>query len=89
MAQSVKATYEDGVLKPSETLDLDEGESVVVTISGRRITEQDLATMRSSFGAWRGKVDAEKMIREIYEARIQGSAHMFEDSSHSRLLDQG
>ncbi len=73
MAQSVKATYEDGVLKPSQTLDLDEGESVVVTISGRRITEKDLALMRSSFGAWRGKVDAEKMIREIYEARIAGT----------------
>ncbi len=44
-----------------------------MTISGRRITERDLATMRSSFGAWRGKVDAEKMIREIYESRAAGT----------------
>lgn len=73
MVQSVKATYRNGVLEPSEELDLEDGESVVVTISGRRITESDLAAMRSSFGAWRGKVDAEKMIREIYEARAAGT----------------
>lgn len=89
MVQSVKATYRNGVLEPLEELDLEDGESVVVTISGRRITERDLETMRSSFGSWRGRVDAEKLIREIYEARIQGSAHKFDDLSHSRLLDQG
>ena len=38
MVQSVKATYNDGVLEPSESLDLEDGESVVVTVSGRRLT---------------------------------------------------
>ena len=79
MAQSVKATYEDGVLKPSQTLDLDEGESVVVTISGRRITAKDIEASRSSAGAWRGKVDAERLIRDLYQARIDGSRHMFDE----------
>ncbi len=69
MVQSVKATYRNGVLEPLEELDLEDGDAVVVTISGRRITEGDLAAMRSSFGARRGKVDAEKLIREIYEGR--------------------
>ena len=36
---------------------------------------------RSSAGAWRGKVDADKLIAELYEARIQGSAHMFDDDA--------
>ena len=73
MVRSVRATYADGVLKPSEELDLDDGEVVLVTISGRRITEKDLQTMRSSAGAWNGKVDAEGLIDEIYEARLSGS----------------
>ena len=78
MVQTVTAKYEDGFLKPTAALDLDEGDVVVVTISGRRITAKNVEASRSSAGAWRGKVDAEKLIAELYEARIQGSAHMFD-----------
>ena len=78
MVQTVTAKYEDGFLKPATALDLDEGDVVVVTISGRRITAKNVEASRSSAGAWRGKVDAEKLIAELYEARIQGSAHMFD-----------
>ena len=79
MIQSVQAKYEDGVLKPAKELDLDEGDVVVVTISGRHITESDIAASRSSAGAWKSKVDAEKLIRDLYQARIDGSRHMFDD----------
>ena len=54
---------------------------VVVTVSGRRITAKDVEVSRSSAGAWRGKVDADKRIADLYEARIQGSAHMFVDDA--------
>ena len=67
----VQTKYDDGVLKPTEKLNLDEGDVVVVTISGRRITAKDVEVSRSSAGAWRGKVDAEKLIRELYEARLR------------------
>ena len=40
MVQSVKATYKDGVLEPSESLDLEDGESVVVTVFGQRVMEE-------------------------------------------------
>ena len=81
MVQTVTAKYEDGFLKPTRALDLDEGDVVVVTISGRGITTKDVDASRSSAGAWRGRFDAEKMISELYEARIQGSAHMFDDDA--------
>ena len=80
MVQTVTAKYEDGFLKPTTALDMDEGDVVVVSISGRRITTKDVEVSRSSAGAWRGKVDSEKLIAELYEARIQGSAHMFDDA---------
>ena len=81
MVQTVQAKYENGVLKPAKKLDLDEGDVVVVTISGRRITANDVEASRSSAGAWGGKIDADKLIAELYEARIQGSAHMFDDDA--------
>ena len=43
MVQSVKATYRDGVLEPSESLDLEEGDVVVVMVSAREITEDETA----------------------------------------------
>ena len=39
MVQTVRATYEDGVLKPSESLDLEDGDVVTVSISVERGTE--------------------------------------------------
>ncbi|MCY4474958.1 MAG: antitoxin family protein [Chloroflexi bacterium] len=81
MVQTVTAKYEDGFLKPTTALDLDEGDVVVVTISGRRITTKDVEASRSSAGAWRGRVDAENLIAGLYEARIQGSAHMVDDDA--------
>ncbi len=81
MIQSVTAKYEDGVLKPLKALDLAEGDVVVVTVSGRRLTTKDVEASRSSAGAWGTKEAADKLIREIYEARIQGSAHMFDDDA--------
>ena len=81
MAQTVTAKFEDGFLKPTTALDLDEGDEVVVTVSGHRITAQDVEVSRSSAGAWRGRVDAEKLISYLYEARIRGSGHMFDDDA--------
>ena len=43
MVRSMKATYRDGVLEPSESLDLEDGESVVVTVSGGGITGEESA----------------------------------------------
>ena len=39
MVQSVKATYRDGVLEPSESLDLEDGDVVMLSISVEEIGE--------------------------------------------------
>ena len=69
MVRSVIATYSGGVLKPRERLDLEEGAEVMVSISEARLSEDSLAVMRSSAGGWKGLVDAEKLIEDIYESR--------------------
>ena len=72
--KSIRATYSDGVLKPREHLDLEDGEEVVLSISSPRVSEDRLAVMRSSAGSWKGTVDAEKLIEEIYASRLAGTS---------------
>ena len=72
--KSIRATYSDGVLKPRERLELEDGAEVVLSISRQTASEDRLAAMRSSAGGWKGTVDAEKMIEEIYAARLAGTS---------------
>ena len=73
MIESVRAKYEDGVLKPSEGLEVEEGTEVELVVTGRQITAEDVEASKSTAGAWKDKIDAEQVIREIYDDRIAGS----------------
>lgn len=50
MVQSVKAIYRDGVLEPSESLDLEDGDVVMLSISVERHAENGEAVDASSGG---------------------------------------
>ena len=69
MIQTVEATYSDGVFKPSEPLDLADGTEVTLSITDRKVSDEDVEASMSAAGGWRGKVDAAKLKREIYESR--------------------
>ncbi len=62
------------MLKPRERLNLEDGEEVVLSISSPRVSEDRLAVMWSSAGSWKGTVDAEKLIEEIYASRLAGTS---------------
>jgi len=66
---SIRARVRGGFLEPFEKLDLPEGEEVLVTVVAvpARASGEGL---RRSFGRWKGTVDAEKLIRDIYEDRL-------------------
>jgi predicted DNA-binding antitoxin AbrB/MazE fold protein len=56
-------------LEPLEKLDLPEGKEVfvrVIAVPARRSGEG----LRRSFGSWKGTIDAEKLIRDIYDDRL-------------------
>ena len=53
MVQSVKATYSDGVLKPSESLDLEDGDVVTLSISVDVGAEDGEAIESASVGGHR------------------------------------
>ena len=70
MIARVKARFSDGVLKPLEPLDLEEGTEVTVSVEEKKVAKRGL---RASAGGWVGMHDPEEFIRLIYEARRTGS----------------
>ena len=73
--RTVRGRIRKGKIVPIAALGLPEGEEVLVTI--RRVPGSKAADEFSKLaGAWKGKVDAEKWIRQIYRDRIRGSRPM-------------
>lgn len=69
MVQSVKATYNDGVLEPWEELDLEDGQEVGLSISESGDASDAAKERVETAGSWKGLVDAERLKRDIYESR--------------------
>ena len=69
MGGTVRAKVKEGVLRPLDKLDLPEGQEVTVNIlaiPGRR----DPGGFARAAGTWKGTVDAERLIRDIYADRL-------------------
>ncbi|MFQ5899676.1 MAG: antitoxin family protein [Candidatus Methylomirabilia bacterium] len=69
MGATIRARVRRGVLKPLEKVDLPEGKEVTLTIL-EVPSDKDFEAFRSAAGAWKGKVDAEALIRDIYADRL-------------------
>jgi len=66
---TIRARVNGGVLEPLDKVELPEGKEVSVTIL-RVSSNLDFEAFARSAGGWRGTVDAEKLIRDIYAARL-------------------
>ncbi len=69
MTKTIRARFKGGVLEPMEGIDLPEGEEVTITIT-KQPSAEDVEAFRRAAGSWRGKVDAEELIRNIYADRL-------------------
>jgi predicted DNA-binding antitoxin AbrB/MazE fold protein len=69
MGEALRARVKGRVLELLDKADLPEGEEVLVTIVAVAAggTGEGL---RRSFGSWKGTIDVEKLIRDIYEDRL-------------------
>ncbi|MDA1191913.1 MAG: antitoxin family protein [Candidatus Poribacteria bacterium] len=69
--RTITLRYENGTLIPLDTLDLKEGETITVTVASG--TDDDRRrradVLKAACGMWKGNVDGETMLREIYAAR--------------------
>ena len=71
MIQKLKATYTDGVFKPTERVDLDDGAEVVISVSDGRDSESDFKGLASTAGGWKDTIDCEQLLRDIYDSRAK------------------
>ena len=69
MGSTIRARVKGGKLEPLERVDLPEGKEVLVTIL-RVPAGQDDDGFRRSAGSWKGTIDAEELIRNIYADRL-------------------
>jgi len=69
MGGTIRARVKGGVLEPLEKTDLPEGKEVLITVIGVAEDPDDEAFLRSK-GGWKGLIDAEKLLRDIYENRL-------------------
>lgn len=69
MSGTIRARFTRGTLKPLEKLNLREGSEVTVTILATP-SASDVRAFRRSAGAWKGTLDAEALVRNIYRDRL-------------------
>jgi predicted DNA-binding antitoxin AbrB/MazE fold protein len=72
MGGTIRARVRGAVLELLERTELPEGQEVLITVVGVAEDSDREAFLRSK-GSWKGLVDAEKLIRDIYEDRLIGT----------------
>ena len=69
MEKTVRARYSKGVIRPLEKIDIEEGKEIAITIM-EVPSKHKLDAFKKSAGAWKGTIDANKLIENIYAARL-------------------
>ena len=71
-AITIKARFSRGVIEPLEKLEFEEGKEIILTISDIPVfKEKSLAeVLRTTFGGWKGLIDAEQLKKDIYSERL-------------------
>lgn len=69
MGKTIKARYSKGMIEPLEKVEIPEGREITITITEVPSGLKKDAFERSA-GAWKGTIDAEKLIENIYSDRL-------------------
>ena len=69
IGSTIRARVKRGLLEPLEKIELPEGKEITLTILGVA-SDANVDAFRRSAGSWKGSVDAEKLIRNIYNDRL-------------------
>ena len=68
MSRTIRARVKQGLLEPLEAIDIPDGTEVTVTIVDVPSAE-DFEAFRRAAGSWKGTLDADELIRNIYADR--------------------
>ena len=65
MEKTIRARFSNGVIKPLEVLNLEEGKELLITV--KDLTPED--RFEKAMGSWKDTIDCEQLIKDIYESR--------------------
>ena len=69
MSRVIRARAKRGIFEPLEPVSIPDGTEVTVTIPGE-LSPEDIEAFHRSAGGWKGTIDAERLIRDIYNDRL-------------------
>lgn len=69
MGRTVKAKFSHGVIEPLEKVKVPEGREITVTIIDIPLGPKNDA-FKQSAGGWKGSINAEELIKNIYQDRL-------------------
>ncbi len=72
MEKVIKARFLEGAFKPLERVELEEGKEVTVTI--KEVTNETKDAFKMAMGGWKGKINCEKLINDIYNLNSMACA---------------
>jgi len=67
MEKKVRAIYRNGVIKPLENMDIEDRAEITITFLEPVTTGAE--GIKKSFGGWKGLIDADQFLKDIYESR--------------------
>ncbi len=69
MIRKIRARFLNGVIKPLEKVSVTEGKELEVTIEEMPTKVEDESFLKAA-GSWKGLIDAEELIKNIYVDRL-------------------
>ena len=75
MDKMIRVRFSDGVFVPLEEIEMEEGTELTVFFESKYLLplEERIKRSKSAAGGWKGRIDGEKLKREIYDSRRAGS----------------
>jgi len=71
MERTIRAKFKNGIIVPLEKLELEEGKEFLITVRELSISED---RFEKAMGSWKGTIDCEQLIKDIYESRRLSAA---------------
>lgn len=74
MNKTIRVKFSNGVFVPLEELELEEGTELPISFEQKYLLplEERIKRMKSAAGGWKGLVDCDALIKDIYESRRRG-----------------
>ncbi len=70
LPRTIRAIYRNGIIEPLEEVNLADGTEITITVLEPSPISKD--GLERSFGGWKGLIDAEEFLENIYvDRRIQ------------------